>query len=141
MRPVAPRPAPPGAALPLFDVSIKAGFPSPAQDSGQEELDFNRLLAPHPASTFCLRVSGDSMIGAGIEDGDILVVDRARQPHNGNIFVAALNGEFTVKRLERRPSGVRLVAANPKYAPIDIEAGTELIIFGVVTGLARTLAE
>ena len=118
--------------LPLFLERIPCGFPSPAQDYVEESLDLNRLVVKHPSATYFVRVSGDSMIGAGIGDGDLLVVDRSLKADHGDIVVAAVAGEFTVKELRTRPSVV-LMPHNPKYKPITFHAEEELQIFGVVT--------
>ena len=118
--------------LPLFLERIPCGFPSPAQDYVEESLDLNRLVVKHPSATYFVRVSGDSMIGAGIGDGDLLVVDRSLKADHGDIVVAAVAGEFTVKELRTRPS-VALVPHNPQYKPITFDAEEELQIFGVVT--------
>lgn len=125
------------AALPLFSEAVRAGFPSPAQGYMEEPLDLNRLCIRHEAATFLLRVEGDSMIEAGIHAGDILVVDRSLNAVHGDIVVAAVAGEFTVKELVLKPSP-RLLPRNPDYAPIVLEeGGWEL--FGVVTFALHTL--
>ena len=118
--------------LPLFLERIPCGFPSPAQDYVEESLDLNRLVVKHPSATYFVRVSGDSMSGAGIGDGDLLVVDRSLKADHGDIVVAAVAGEFTVKELRTRPS-LLLVPHNPQYKPIAFHAEEELQIFGVVT--------
>ncbi|MFV0261162.1 MAG: translesion error-prone DNA polymerase V autoproteolytic subunit [Kluyvera sp.] len=118
--------------LPLFLERIPCGFPSPAQDYVEESLDLNRLVVKHPSATYFVRVSGDSMMGAGIGDGDLLVVDRSLKAEHGDIVVAAVAGEFTVKELRTRPS-LQLMPHNAQYAPIVFHAEEELQIFGVVT--------
>ena len=118
--------------LPLFLERIPCGFPSPAQDYVEESLDLNQLVVKHPSATYFVRVSGDSMIGAGIGDGDLLVVDRSLKAEHGDIVVAAVAGEFTVKELRTRPS-LQLMPHNAQYAPIAFHAEEELQIFGVVT--------
>lgn len=118
--------------LPLFLERVPCGFPSPAQDYVEESLDLNKLVVKHPSATYFVRVSGDSMIGAGIGDGDLLVVDRSLSAEHGDIVVAAVAGEFTVKELQTRPL-LRLVPHNADYAPIEFLAEEELQIFGVVT--------
>src|SRR3989338_6758465 len=102
-------------ALPLYSSSVRAGFPSPADDYIEKHLDLNNYLIKHPAATFLVRAQGDSMLNAGIHDGDILVVDRSLEPGHGRIVIAALNGELTVKRLYRHQGEVKLVAENPEY--------------------------
>jgi DNA polymerase V len=119
--------------LPLFSSSVKAGFPSPAEDHIEEKLDLNRLMIEHPAATFFLRVEGESMENANIYPGDILVVDRALTPHNGLIIVAVLNGEFTVKRLKKKGNRLYLLPENPAFPEVEITAETEFQIWGVVT--------
>ncbi|CCB89194.1 LexA family protein [Simkania negevensis] len=119
--------------LPLFSSSVKAGFPSPAEDHIEEKLDLNRLMIEHPAATFFLRVEGESMENANIYPGDILVVDRALTPHNGLIIVAVLNGEFTVKRLKKKGNRLYLLPENPAFPEVEITTETEFQIWGVVT--------
>jgi DNA polymerase V len=121
--------------IPLFISTIRAGFPSPAEDYIEKTLDFNELLVRHPVATFCLRVSGDSMIGAGIHDGDLLIVDRALTPSDNRIVIAMVNGELTVKRLRKKGSSVSLHAENPAYKPIDIRPDSDFEVWGVVTNV------
>lgn len=111
---------------------IKAGFPSPADDFQVKRHDLNELLVSHPAATFMWRVSGISMIEAGIFDGDILVVDRALTPGHKDIVVAQVDGEFTVKYLHKRADRVKLVPANPTFPTISFKEGQQLIVVGVV---------
>jgi DNA polymerase V len=120
--------------VPLFMESISAGFPSPADDHQDGNLDFNQYLIQHPAATFCLRVSGDSMIGASIHSGDLLIVDRSLEPLPGRIVVAAVNGELTVKRLMRQSGQMVLMAENPNYPPIPLRQDVDsCTVWGVVT--------
>lgn len=119
--------------LQLYDTAVKAGFPSPAMDYMEEEIDFNQLLRPRPSSTFVVRVDGHSMVDAHIPDQALLVVDRSIKPASGNIIVAIVNGEFTVKRFIKNSSGIRLMPANPKYQPIVISEGMEFAVWGTVT--------
>jgi DNA polymerase V len=126
----------PGAVpmpLPLFASRVPAGFPSPADDYVDQRLDLNTHLVEHPAATFFTRVSGHSMRGAGIHDGDLLIVDRALEPQDGRIVIAAVNGELTVKRLRLRSSGAWLVPEHPDYKPLKITEGLDCVIWGVVT--------
>jgi DNA polymerase V len=123
--------------LPLFASKIPAGFPSPADDYIEDMLDLERLLVQHPAATFYLRVSGDSMSGAAIMSGDLLVVDRSIDPAHGRIVVASIDNELTVKRLYRRAGRMALEPENPAYQPIEINDETDLRIWGVVTGVVR----
>ncbi|WP_419421183.1 LexA family protein [Legionella sp. D16C41] len=117
----------------LYSSKVAAGFPSPADDYLESTLDLNEYLIKHPAATFMVRAQGDSMQGAGIYNGDLLIVDRSIEAADGKIVIAALNGELTVKRLSCRNSRVRLVPANPNYSPIDITEEVDLVIWGVVT--------
>ena len=125
-------------AIPLFVNTVSAGFPSPAQDYVEQTLDLNELCIQHPAATYFVRVDGQSMIEAGIYPDDILVVDRSVTAEHGDIVIAGLFGELTVKELQLKP-GVRLLPRNKHYAPIDIPEGCELDIFGVVTSVIRHL--
>ncbi|MBO4447861.1 MAG: translesion error-prone DNA polymerase V autoproteolytic subunit [Kiritimatiellae bacterium] len=115
--------------------SVAAGFPSPAEQYSEGALDLNDLLVKRPAATFFVRVQGDSMTGRGINDGDLLVVDRSLEPASGDVVIACVDGEFTVKtlRMGARGAGVRLEAANPKYPAIVLRQGQELDYFGKVT--------
>lgn len=127
--------------IPLFNEPVAAGFPSPAEDYQEEGLDFNKYLVKHPAATFCVRVSGPSMTGAGIFPGDILVVDRSISARPGHIVVAAVNGDFTVKYLQKEGSAFFLKAAHPDYPPLAMAGEEELFIWGVVTfSLRHTLS-
>ena len=119
--------------LPLYGCVVKAGFPSPADDYIESYLDLNSHLIQHPAATFFLTASGDSMIDAGIASGDMLVVDRSIEPAHAKIVIAAINGELTVKRLSRINGRVQLLPENKKYKPIDITDEHDLVIWGVVT--------
>lgn len=120
--------------LPLCASLVHAGFPSPAEDHLEAPLDLTELLVRHRAATFLLRVVGDSMTGAGIFPQDILIVDRAIRPQSGMVVVAALDGEFTVKRLQRRSDGsLLLLPENPRYPPIQVTAEQDAVVWGVVT--------
>ena len=119
--------------LPLMVSRIAAGFPSPADDHVEKQIDLNTHLIQHREATFILRVSGWSMRDAGIFDGDEIIVDRAITPVDGKIVVAAINGDLTVKRLRRIGSAVHLVADNPEFPAIILKEGEELCIWGVVT--------
>lgn len=121
--------------LPLYASRVRAGFPSPADDYLERHLDLNEHLIRHPEATFFLRVQGDSMVGEGIHDGDLLIVDRAEKPAHGMIVVAAVYGELTVKKLSVRQGQVALVAAHPDYPPIQIREDTGFEIWGVVTNV------
>jgi len=115
------------------DGSVCAGFPSPADDYFETRIDLKRELVKNPDATFVIRVQGDSMTGDGIDDGDVLIVDRSLKPRNGAIAICYLGNAFTVKRLEMRGLRIRLLAANPAFAPIEIQETDELTIWGIVT--------
>lgn len=124
-----------GTPVPMAEVlsRVPAGFPSPAQDHAVSRIDLNQVLIRHPLATYFMTVSGPSMRDAGIDDGDRLVVDRALTPQHGNVVVAVIDGEFTVKRLHRRNGIVKLVAANPTFPEIRMREETDLQVWGVVT--------
>ena len=125
--------------LPLYINKIKAGFPSPADDYIEKSLDLNSHLVKHPASTFFLRVEGDSMINAGIQSGDILIVDKAIDAKDNKIIIAVFNGELTVKRLKILQGKYYLVPENPNYSPIEITENTDFHVWGVVTNVIHSL--
>ena len=119
----------------LLAPQIKAGFPSPAQDYMRESLDFNRDFIRHPEATFYGRVDGDSMVDAGIDDGDIAVIDRSLEAQDGDIVVGYVNGEFTIKFLDLKHKAdgyIELRPANKKYDPIRVEEYDEFEVWGVV---------
>jgi len=124
---------------PLYLMAIKAGFPSPADDYVEKTLDLHEHLIRHPAATFFVRVSGDSMAPL-ITHGDILVVDRALTPHSGSIVIAAVNGELTVKRLVEQHGSSMLVADNDAYQPIALTPEVDCTLWGVVVHVIRTVA-
>ncbi|MEO7141102.1 MAG: translesion error-prone DNA polymerase V autoproteolytic subunit [Ferruginibacter sp.] len=113
--------------------SVAAGFPSPAADYAEEEINFNTLLMPHPNATFVMRVQGDSMVEANIPDNSLIVVDRSIKPSNNMIVVAIVNGEITVKRFIKNSSGVRLMPANAKFKPLPITEEMDFRVWGTVT--------
>ena len=119
--------------LRYFPGKIAAGFPSPAADYAEEEIDFNQYLRPRPLSTYVVRVKGDSMIDAHIPDNALLIVDRSVKPVSNMIVIAVIDGEFTVKRFIRNSSGIRLMPANLRYPPIPITEGMDFSIWGTVT--------
>lgn len=123
--------------IPMYTDSIPAGFPSPATDYEEDELDLNEFLIKHPAASYFLRVSGDSMRDAGILASDIIVVDRSLRPISGDIIVGALNGEFTVKTLLRKNGQLILHPENSEYQDILIGSEEDFTVFGVVTGVVR----
>ena len=134
-----PDPNPSALALPLFTGKVAAGFPSPADDYVEKTLDLNELLIQKPAATFFVRAQGESMLGAGIHPNDILVVDRSLEPVAGKIVICALNGELTVKRLERDGEHWKLKAENPAYADIVIHDELDMVIWGVVTNVIHAV--
>jgi len=119
--------------LPLYLSPISAGFPSPADDYVDQSLDLNEYLVKHPAATFFVRVKGDSMTGAGIQDGDILIVDRSLEPTDNKVVIAAMDGEFTVKRISRKGEKLYLIPDNPDYDPVELHEDMDFSIWGVVT--------
>lgn len=126
--------------LKYADSGIFCGFPSPAQDYLDRTLNFNEDIIKHPAATFYAKAMGDSMVEAGIEEGDILVIDKALEARNGDIVVAHINQEFTVKYLdtsEQEKGIVRLLPGNPRYKPIVLSEGDELNIWGVVSNVIK----
>ncbi len=125
-------------SIPLFVEAVRAGFPSPAQDYIERSLDLNELCIKRPAATFFVRAEGESMIEAGIFSGDILIVDRSLDPMHGDIIIASVDGEFTVKRLSMKPT-LRLEAACVLYSPIELRDESELEIFGVGTNVIHAL--
>jgi DNA polymerase V len=125
--------------VPLFNHTIRAGFPSPADDYVAESLDLNEHLMPRKEACYLLRVSGESMIGASIHDGDLLVVDRSLTPTSGKVVIAILDGQFTVKTLEKKRGKIRLLPANPEFEPIELKDEQELQVWGVVTRVIHSL--
>lgn len=121
------------ASFPLLLESISAGFPSPAENFVDRSLDLNEYLVSHPAATFFVKVEGDSMIGAGINSGDILIVDRAQEAAHDKIIVAHVNGEFTIKRLKLVNDTIFLMPENPNYRPLQITQEMSFEVWGVVT--------
>ena len=126
------------AKMPMFTESVAAGFPSPATDYCESRLDLNDLCIKHPAATYFVRAQGDSMIEAGIFPGDVLVVDRSLTAKHGDIVIAVLNSELTVKKLETKPK-LRLVPMNSQYSPVEIPEETDIEIFGVATTVVHSL--
>ena len=116
----------------LAEEGISAGFPSPADDFKETRISLDRELVKNREATFYARVDGDSMIGAGLEDGDLLVIDRSLNPENGKIAVCLVDGEFTVKRIKKEKNKLYLIPENKKYKPIELKEENELIIWGIV---------
>lgn len=123
--------------LPLAAHRVPAGFPSPATDYAEDGLDLNGYLVQHPAATFLFSVQGHSMQGAGILDGDKVVVDRSVPARHGHIVIAVVDGEFTLKRLYQRHNRLELHPDNPDFQPIRLTPGKQLEIWGVVVGTVR----
>lgn len=121
--------------LPFADQGVKAGFPSPAQDYMTDSIDLNRELIRHPATTFYARADGDSMKDCGIDDGDLLVIDKSLDPLDGDIVVAYIDGEFTLKtvRFDEKENCIWLVPANEEYSSIKITEENDFLIWGVLT--------
>ncbi|MDJ0626299.1 MAG: translesion error-prone DNA polymerase V autoproteolytic subunit [Candidatus Caenarcaniphilales bacterium] len=117
----------------LYSSRITAGFPSPGDDYVETKLDLNRYLIKNPTATYFVKVSGESMINAGIHDGDILIVDRSLEPKEGDIVIAELDGELTVKRLGRINKKLHLISENPDYESIPVYQEANLQIWGVVS--------
>lgn len=114
-------------------MAVQGGFPSPAQDYNGRRIDLNDVLIKDPTSTYVVRVTGDSMAGAGIAHGDEVIVDRSLTPHDGDVVIAIVDGELTIKRLRIRDDGTFLVPENPKYPVQRLNEHAELKVWGVVT--------
>ena len=123
----------------LVEQGISAGFPSPADDFKEVRISLDKELVKNQESTFYARVSGDSMLGAGIDDGDLLVIDKSLSPENGKIAVCFIDGDFTVKRIVKEKGKLYLKAENKKYKSIEIKEGNELIIWGIVEYVIKKL--
>ncbi|MDR1085819.1 MAG: translesion error-prone DNA polymerase V autoproteolytic subunit [Deltaproteobacteria bacterium] len=126
-------------SAPLYLHAVSAGFPSPAEDYIEDFLDLHKLMVKNPPATFFLRVSGTSMLGAGIADGDLLVVDRSVPAVSGRVVVAAWDGELTVKRLRIKDKKIYLVPENDHYPSIDITGREDTAVWGVVTYVVRKI--
>ena len=125
--------------IPLYGDRVAAGFPSPADDYLEDKIDLNQYLVKHPASTFLVRASGNSMINAGIFPNDILVVDKSIKAENGNVVIAIIDGELTVKRYINKRSSVVLQPENDNYETIELNGKSEAQIWGVVTSVIHDL--
>lgn len=128
---------PPRLTFPFMSHAVRAGFPSPADDYVEKGIDLNEELIQHREATFFLRVKGHSMVDAGIDEGDELIVDRAIPPEHGRIVIAAVDGELTVKRFYQRDGRVKLIAENADYPDIELKDGQEMLIWGVVTRIIK----
>ena len=116
-----------------ISVPVPAGFPSPADDHLQKNLNLQDALIPRPAATYLMRVEGDSMEGCGIFSGDLIIVDRSIDPADGSVVIAVLDGEFTVKRFRKIQGKILLTAENQDYPPITVQEGMDFFLWGVVT--------
>lgn len=132
-----PTPSRPPAHIPLFGHKVPAGFPSPADDYVEGRLSLDEHLVRHREATFFVRAKGNSMVGAGIFDGDLLVVDKSLAPASGDIVIAVMDGELTVKRLIRLGGRVILRPENPRFKDIELREGQELQVWGVVTSCVK----
>ena len=126
-------------SIPITNNSISAGFPSPADDFKEIRISLDKEIVRNEEATFYARVDGDSMQGAGLSDGDLIVIDRSEEPKNGSIAVCFLDGEFTVKRLKLKNQEVYLMPENSRYSPIKIDEGSELSIWGIVTYVVKKM--
>lgn len=121
------------SSVPVLGDAVPAGFPSPAEDYLDMDLNLHDYLVRNPAATFCVRVSGGSMVSADIKSGDVMVIDRALDPTNNSIVLAVLNGEFTVKRIKKRANELYLIEDNEQYQPMKITKDVDFQVWGVVT--------
>ena len=125
--------------IPFYQSNVPAGFPSPAEDFMDLDLNLQEYLVQHPSATFCVRVTGDSMQNAGIYSGDVMVVDRALEPQNNTIVLAILDGEFTVKRIQKKGQELYLKPENSKFKPIQINEEMNFQVWGVVTHIIHKI--
>lgn len=125
--------------IPLYLSKVAAGSPSSAEDDSAEKVDLNEHLIKHPAETFLVKATGNSMINAGIHENDILVVDRSLTPVHGKVVIAAVDGQLTVKRLHKKNEHYMLIPDNPDYLPINITDDSEVYIWGVVTNVIHAV--
>ncbi|AEM70763.1 Peptidase S24/S26A/S26B, conserved region [Allomuricauda ruestringensis DSM 13258] len=125
--------------IPISNNTVSAGFPSPADDFKQKRISLDNTLIKNKEATFYARVSGQSMIGAGLDDGDLLVIDRSLEAEHGKIAVCFLDGEFTVKRLSIEKDTITLMPENKNYKPIKVSKDSDLLIWGVVTYVIKAV--
>ncbi len=123
----------------MFDARVQAGFPSPTQGMPGDTIDLNRALINNPAATFCARVTGNSMVDAGINDGDLLIIDRSLDPGDGDIAVCFIDGDFTVKRIAIKSDGIYLVPANKQFPEIHVGRESHFMIWGVVAHVVKNM--
>lgn len=124
--------------LPLIEQRISAGFPSPADDFLDISIDLNKELIKNPSATFFGRVNGDSMQDLGIDDGDLLIIDKSIEPTDGKIAVCFIDGEFTLKKIKTEKNFCLLVPANKKYKPIKVTENNEFIVWGIVKHVIKS---
>lgn len=125
--------------IPFIKEGVSAGFPSPAADFMETNIDLNKELSGNPLATFYIKVKGNSMIDAGINDKDVLVVDRSLEPQNNKIAICFIDGEFTVKRIKLEKDCLYLMPENPNYKPIKVTEENQLIIWGIVTYVIKNV--
>ena len=125
--------------LQFFEGRVQAGFPSPVQGEYADTIDLNRALITNPAATFCARVIGNSMVDAGINEGDLLIIDRSITPCDGSIAVCFVDGDFTVKRLSVRDDGIYLIPANASFPELKVEEDSSFQVWGVVSHIIKKL--
>lgn len=123
----------------LANEAISAGFPSPAEDFKELKISIDQEVVKNESATFFARVDGESMQGAGLDDGDLLVIDRSEEPENGKIAVCFIDGEFTVKRLKVKDNCIYLIPENSKYKPLKVTSENQLIIWGIVTYVVKKI--
>ena len=126
------------ASIPLVE-GIHAGFPSPAEDFAEPTLDLNHYVIKNPASTFYARIKGDSMVGANIQDGDVVVIDKSLEPTDGSIAVCFIDGEFTLKRIRIDKGKVWLQPANPEFPAIEVTEENHFVVWGIVTYVIKKM--
>ena len=127
------------SGLQFFEGRVQAGFPSPAQGEYADTIDLNRALITNPAATFCARVIGNSMVDAGINEGDLLIIDRSLSPCDGSIAVCFVDGDFTVKRLSVREDGVYLTPANAAFPELKVQENSSFQVWGVVSHIIKRM--
>jgi DNA polymerase V len=125
--------------IPLVSSAVHAGFPSPADDFLEGKLDLNQYLIHHPSATYYVRVKGESMINAGIHDGDLLIVDRSLEPRDNKVVIAIVDAQLTVKRLKKTKDKFLLIAENPEFPPIEVNEKNNVSIWGVVTNVIHAV--
>ena len=121
------------ASIPMFSDAVQAGFPSPAEDHMDMDLNLNDYLVENPSATFCVKAIGESMKDAGIQSGDIMIVDKSLEPKNRSIILAVINGEFTVKRVNINDNELYLIPENSSFSPIKITQEMDFHVWGIVT--------